>query len=151
MTDSVNVSITIKASKAKVFDAFVNHINEWWLRMGKFSYSFAPEGVEPGQIHIEPRLGGRFYEVFANGQEFQIGEVVAWQPHDHLQLTWKGEEYNAPTLIDVSFSQTGEFTKVTLNHSGWTAAGVPSYAEGYGQGWNELLEVFASWQAGNEK
>jgi uncharacterized protein YndB with AHSA1/START domain len=145
MADSVTESIYIKASKAKVFEAFVNHIDEWWPRQGKYNYSFATEDTQPGQIQIEPRLGGRFYETFANGQVYQIGEVLAWQPPDRLQLSWKGREYQAPTLIDVFFDQADAHTKVTLTHSGFSAAGVPEYAESYGVGWNEILGFLSTW------
>jgi uncharacterized protein YndB with AHSA1/START domain len=145
MADSVTESIYIRASKARVFDAFVNHIDAWWPRKGKYNYSFAGEDTQPGQIQIEPRLGGRFYETFANGQVYQIGEVRTWQPPDRLQLTWQGPEYKAPTLIDVFFDQADAHTKVTLVHSGFEAAGLPEYAESYGVGWNEILGFFTNW------
>lgn len=143
--DSVTESIYIKAAKAKVFDAFVNHISEWWPFKGKYTYSFAPEGIQPAQIKFEPSQGGRFYEVFENGQEYQIGEITTWQPPDQLNFTWKGQEYKAPTLVEVFFTQADGHTKVTLTHSGFAAAGVPEYAESYGVGWNEIMDKFNSW------
>lgn len=145
--DSVTESIYIKAAKAKVFDAFVNHINEWWLRKGKYSYSFAPEETKPKSVHFEPRLGGRYYEIFENGQEYQIGEITVWQPPDRIAYTWKGEEYKQPTLVDVVFAENSGQTLVTLTHSGFVAAGVPDYAESYGIGWDEILDRFAAWLA----
>ncbi|MCW5875994.1 MAG: SRPBCC domain-containing protein [Anaerolineales bacterium] len=143
--DSVTASIQIKAGKDKVFDAFVNRVNDWWPFKGKFTYSFAPEETAPGQIHFEARLGGRFYEVFANGEEFQIGEVSAWQPPERFSFTWKGEEYQAPTQVLVEFTEADGQTTVTLTHSGWAAAGVPQYAASYGDGWEEILGVFGEW------
>lgn len=147
MVDSVTESIYIKASKARVFDAFVNNINEWWPRKGKYNYSFAPEHTKPARILFEPKLGGRFIETFESGEEFQIGEITAWQPPDQLNFTWKGDEYKAPTLVQVLFAQADGQTKITLTHSGFEAAGVPEYAESYGVGWNEILSVFMNWQA----
>jgi uncharacterized protein YndB with AHSA1/START domain len=145
--DSITESIYIRANKAKVFDAFVNHINEWWPFKGKFSYSFAPEGVLPKQIQFEARNGGRFYEVFANGETYEIGTITHWLPPDQFSFTWKGEEYKAPTLVDVLFTQADGQTKVTLTHSGWEAAGLPDYAESYGVGWEEILGFLDTWLA----
>lgn len=145
--DSVTESIYIRANKARVFDAFVNHINEWWLRKGKFSYSFAPEKTQPKHVHFEPRLGGRYYEIFENGEEYQIGQITIWEPPNRLAYTWKGEEYKAPTTVEVIFSEANGQTLVTLTHSGFEAAGVPDYAESYGIGWDEILGKFDSWLA----
>ncbi len=61
-----------------------------------------------------------------------------------MNFTWKGEEYKAPTLIEVFFTQADDQTKITLTHSGFDAAGVPEYAESYGVGWNEILAIFDS-------
>jgi uncharacterized protein YndB with AHSA1/START domain len=143
--DSVTESIYIRASKAKVFDAFVNHVNEWWPFQGKFSYSFAPETTQPKLIAFEARAGGRFYETFANGEQYQIGEIRAWGPPDQFSFTWKGREYKAPTLVEVLFAESGGQTKITLTHSGWEAAGLPEYAESYGVGWAEILGKLEGW------
>jgi uncharacterized protein YndB with AHSA1/START domain len=143
--DRVTESIQIRADKDKVFDAFVNHINEWWPFKGKFSYSFAPETTQPKLIAFEAHLGGRFYETFANGEQFQIGEIRAWQPPDQFSFTWKGDGYKAPTLVEVLFAESGGHTKITLTHSGWEAAGLPEYAESYGIGWQEILGKLETW------
>lgn len=143
--DSVTESIYIRAAKAKVFEAFVNHINDWWPFQGKYNYSFAAAGVKAKEIHFEARQGGRFYEVFANGERYEIGEIKAWQPPDQFSFTWKGEEYKQPTLVEVLFTEAGEQTKVTLTHSGWEAAGLPDYAESYGVGWEEILQKLDAW------
>ena len=143
--DSVTENITVHGGKAKVFDAFVNHIHEWWPFTGKHSYTFAPEGTQPKLIQFEPRPGGRFYEIFSNGEQYQIGEIRTWEPPDRFSFTWKGEEYKKSTLVEVSFFETEGQTKVSLTHSGWEAAGVPEYAEGYGAGWAEILGKFAGW------
>lgn len=145
--DSLTESIYIRASKAKVFDAFVNHINEWWPFKGKYDYSFAPDTTKPKQIGFEARPGGSFYEIFANGERYHIGEITAWQPPDQLAFTWKGAEYKAPTLVEVLFTEADSQTKVTLTHSGFEKAGVPDYAESYGVGWDEILAVFDKWLA----
>jgi uncharacterized protein YndB with AHSA1/START domain len=143
--DSVTESIYIRAAKAKVFDAFVNHVNEWWPFEGKYNYSFAPEGVQPKEIRFEAKPGGRFYETFANGEVYEIGSVADWQPPDKFSFTWKGEEYKAPTLVEVLFTEADNQTKVTLIHSGWEAAGLSDYAESYGVGWEEILQKFDTW------
>lgn len=151
MLDSVSESILIHAPKEKVFQAFVEQINDWWPRKGKYTYSFAPEGTEMGQISIEPRLGGRFFEIFANGEEYLIGEVLVWQPPDRLQLSWSGRGYKAATVIEVVFEEIETNTRVRLTHSGFLAAGEGDYAESYGIGWNEIITGLASWLEQHER
>ena len=71
---TVTETISVKAPIEKVFTAYVERIDEWWPRRGaQFRYSFAPRDVAPEHIRFEPKAGGRFYETFANGEEYVIG------------------------------------------------------------------------------
>lgn len=139
--DRVSAHIQIQASPAKVFDVFVNRVNEWWPLQG---YSFAPEHTTPGQIHFVPEVGGRFYETFANGEEFQIGSVTVLQSPARFSFTWKGEAYKEATEVDVILIEVAGGTLLTLTHSGWAAAGVPEFAPSYAAGWPKLLALFAA-------
>lgn len=141
----VSESITVKAPVAKVFEAFVRQIDAWWPRTGQARrYSFAPRDVEPGQILFEPRVGGRFYEVFANGEEFDIGRVTVYEPPAHFAFTWRDPDWNADTLVEVGFNEADGSTTVSLRHSGFENL-EPGLAEGYSAGWQEIMQHLDIW------
>jgi uncharacterized protein YndB with AHSA1/START domain len=142
----VTQEISIRAPVEKVFDAYVNHIDEWWPWQGaQYRFTFAPKGIDPKHIRFEAKPGGRFYETFANGDEYVIGHVKEWQPPSKLVYTWKDPSWNADTLIEVSFKQTGAETMLSLRHSGFDALAQPGMAEGYQQGSVEVYGAFKSW------
>ena len=78
---SYTQSIQIAASPEKIFHVYVEKINEWWPWQGKNNrHSWAPEGTEPSEIHFEPKIGGRYFERFADGSEFEIGHITIYEP-----------------------------------------------------------------------
>lgn len=139
--DSVTARILVQASPAKAFQVFVERINDWWPLEG---YSFAPDGTAPDVMHFVPELGGKLYERFANGEEFQIGEVTVWQPGERFGFTWKGEAYAAATQVDVTFEPAAGGTLLTLTHRGWDATGLPEFVPVYEAGWPRVLAFFAA-------
>ena len=64
----------------KAFDTFVADMDVWWPRQGVFPYSFAPKTTFPRHIRFKAQLGGRYYETFADGSEYTIGHITAWDP-----------------------------------------------------------------------
>ena len=144
--NSVVEKVTVNAPAAKVFNAYVNFIDEWWPRQGaKYRYTFAPEGVEPDRIRFEARHGGRFYETFADGSEYEMGRITEWNPNTKLSYTWKAPSWSGDTLIEVSFEERDDRTQVTVVHSGIEAVAEPEVAAGYGEGTTEIYGIFTSW------
>ncbi len=144
---TVQEAIAIRASKQKVFEAYVGHINRWWPRQGTYRYSFAPAGREPRHIVFERGLGGRFYEVFDDGSELVIGHITRWDPPNRLGYTWRDPSWPGQTDVSVSFIEENGVTTVTVTHSGFGAAGVPAVGAGYHTGLVEILAAFAGWVA----
>ncbi|HEY4717401.1 MAG TPA: SRPBCC domain-containing protein [Anaerolineales bacterium] len=143
----VTHSTSIAAPVEKVFNAYVNHIDEWWLRKGaKYRYSFAPKEVEPKHIQFEAKLGGRLYETFADGNQYVIGKITEWAPSSKLAYTWRDPSWKTETLIEIRFEQVGEQTMLHLRHSGFEAAGLPGEeVGGYQEGSLELYNAFKAW------
>jgi uncharacterized protein YndB with AHSA1/START domain len=142
----VTESISVKAPVERVFEAYVNHIDEWWPRYGKERrYSFAPKDVDPKHIRFEPEEGGRFYETFANGEEYVIGSITEYAPPHKFSYTWKSPDWPAATLIEVTFVQTGEQTVLSLRHSGFEALDMPEMAIGYQDGTTEIFGFLKAW------
>ena len=138
-------TVAIKAEPARVFDAYVNHIDSWWIRRGTFRYSFAPETTEPRHIRFDPRLDGRFYEAFADGSEYTIGRIIGWEPPDLLSYTWKAPEWPAETTITVRFTESNGQTNVEVTHEGFGIDGIPNLGDGYAAGLREILGGLKAW------
>lgn len=138
-------SVEIDAPSDQVFDAYVNHIDRWWVRRGTYRYSFAPEETEPQHIRFEAEPGGRFYEEFADGSEYTIGHIVDWNPPSLLQYTWKAPQWPVETTITVRFEETDGRTTVEVTHEGFGADGVPDLGDGYAVGLREILGGLKAW------
>ena len=146
---SYTQSIQIKASPATVFKAYVEKINDWWPWQGEeIRYTWAPEGVQPSEIHFEPQLGGRYYERFADGSEFDIGRITRYEPPHKLSFTWAGRDWPpGESLFELSFDESEGGTLLTLTHSGFEIFGgeVAEMVQGYTSGSKEILGFFAAW------
>lgn len=117
MSSRVLVSIRVRTSPPRAFDAFTREIGAWWKPNQLFH--FTPRS--PGVVALEPEMGGRFSETLANGEVFEIGKVIAWEPPHRLRMTWRQATF-APgqgTEVEVRFEPIGEETRVTVEHFGW--------------------------------
>ena len=138
--------LRVRASRQKAFDTFVA-MGGWWLK----SHSL----VESGQkdVIIEPRAGGRWYELGNDGTEQPWGKVVAYEAPERLHLIWSlnGQWAYDPafeTNIEVTFAEDGEHTVVTFEHRDLDRYGENAeqvrgdYDTGMDGGWRELLAGF---------
>ncbi len=137
----VSEKVNVAADRATVFNAYVNEMNSWWPWKGEYTYSFAPEGTSPDSIILEGKVGGRFFERFADGTEHQIGTVTKWDPPNEIAYTWEVESWPAPSTITVRFVADGNTTTVVVEHENLPD---DDTARGYSAGHREILRVFAS-------
>ena len=79
----VRRSITVEASQSRAFEVFTASFGTWWPRSHKIGASDLSSAV------IEPRTGGRWYEIGVDGTECQWGDVLAWEPPHRLVLAWR--------------------------------------------------------------
>jgi uncharacterized protein YndB with AHSA1/START domain len=84
LTSRVMVSLRVAATPERAFEAFTQQIGIWWRPNPLFR--FTPRS--PGTLALEPGLGGRFTETSADGEAFEIGRVIAWEPGIRLAFTW---------------------------------------------------------------
>lgn len=143
---TVRESITVNRPVAEAFRLFTDGIGDWWpLKGTQFSYG----GDRADKIFLEAKPGGRFYERFSDGEEFEVGRVIACEPPNRIVFTWKDPDWNGPTEVEVRFSPIGTSTRVDLEHRGWETAG-PKAMEtvpGWQQGWKAVLAPYG--QAGD--
>src|SRR5713226_345103 len=133
---TIRKSITVNRPPQIAFKVFCEEIGEWWpLKQG---FSFGRERAK--DIFIEARVGGRFYERFTDGTEFEVGRVTAYRPPAVVAFTWRAPEWEAPTHVEVRFVGDGEGTLVEVEHSGWgQGPKMESEGKGYDDGWNIVI------------
>lgn len=142
----VRKSIYVAASPEHAFDTFANGIGRWWPKTHKIGPADLDRPV------IEPKAGGRWYELDVDGSECEIGKVSVWEPPARLVLIWQltPEFTYDPDLItevEVQFTREGDGTRVDLEHRdlermGEKADAMRESVSGPG-GWPALLQLFA--------
>lgn len=143
---TIRKSIRVERAPEIAFRVFTEEIGAWWPLKEGFSFH---GGRGPRDIYIEGRVGGRFFERFADGTEFEVGRVTRFQPPHALTFTWKAPEWEGVTEIEVRFVADGAGTKVELEHRGWEAGpATKKAAKGYEDGWNLVLARYVSRAAG---
>jgi glutathione S-transferase len=138
-TFDLSLTRTIRAPRAKVFDAFVKP-----ELLGKW---FGPRGHAVADVAIDARVGGHYRISMGptSGKAFTVGGVYREiTPPSRLVFTWKweGEDMGAmgETLVTVSLDERlgehGVETVVQLLHSGFPA---PEARVAHNDGWGSSL------------
>jgi uncharacterized protein YndB with AHSA1/START domain len=112
----VRKTLLVAAPPARAFEVFTQGIGRWWPKSHHTSRAALDRPV------IEPRVGGRWYELDVEGKESEIGRVLAWEPPHRLLLSWQlGADFQYdPSLlteVEVNFIAEGtEATRVEFEH-----------------------------------
>jgi len=116
---AVIVSLRVKASPQRAFDAFTQNIAAWWRPNGLFQLT--PR--DDGELRFELGEGGRLITELPNGKVFEIGRITAWAPPERLAFTWRQASFAAGqvTYVEVRFEPVGDETRITVEHRGWDA------------------------------
>ena len=151
MTHNVDIevvrrTITVAASQEHAFEVFTAQFGTWWPK----EYSISAAGM--ADFIVEPRVGGRWYEVGADGTECDSGKVTAFEPHDRLVLAWHlNERFQFDpdpahaSEVEVRFiAEDPTRTRVELEHRGFErhGAGAQGVHDAVDQGWSYCLELF---------
>ena len=138
---TIRKSITVARPPEIAFRVFTEEIGRWWpLKQG---FSFGRERAQ--DIIIEGRQGGRFFERFTDGTEFEVGRVTTFQPPEVIRLTWKAPDWEGSTDIEVRFVAEVGGTRVELEHRGFEQS--PKMSETgkrYDGGWNVIFASYVS-------
>jgi uncharacterized protein YndB with AHSA1/START domain len=139
---TVRESVRVDLPPGEAFRLFTEGINQWWPLEEGYSYG----GDRAREIVLEPAEGGRFYERFADGDEFQVGTVTFCSPPDRILFTWRSPDWPAETEVDVRFLPAGGGTTVELEHRGFERLGPdgPAIARRWGGGWPRVVGAFAT-------
>jgi uncharacterized protein YndB with AHSA1/START domain len=115
MASRVLVSLRVRATPARAFEAFTAEIGQWWVASDLFAFTPRAPGVlsfENGERLIETRDGGKVFE---------IGRVSVWEPGVRLVVGWRQATFapDMATEVEVTFEPVGAETRITVTHSGW--------------------------------
>ena len=137
----VRETVRVDAPPHAAFELFTAGIGRWWPLHEGFSYG---EG-RAADIFLEARVGGRFYERFVDGDELQVGQVVACDPPNSIVFTWRAPDWDGSTEVEVTFTADGGGTRVDLEHRGWERIGPQGDEIGgtFGTGWPRVMAVYA--------
>lgn len=134
-------SVEVRRPPDDAFRMFVHEATMWWPLE---THALAPENnTKAVRLVVEPRVGGRVYEVTEDAREFDWGEVLAYEPGARFSMTWQlGQPREQSGEIEVRFEAVGAHDcQVTLTHTGWERMGVMAeqMRNGYDNGWQSLF------------
>jgi len=135
--DPVVKRVTVPGTASEVFALFTEGIAEWW----PFS-THSVAGDDAIDARIDPRPGGRMYEVTKTGQQHDWASVLLWEQDRRMVLDWyPGLPSGEATRLEISFLPLGDSTEVTLVHGGWEARGdeASDRRDDYDRGWDVVL------------
>jgi uncharacterized protein YndB with AHSA1/START domain len=139
---TIRKSVRIERPVQIAFKVFCEQIGQWWPKGPSFG------GKVATNIIIEGRVGGRFYQVYDDGIEFEIGRVTAYQPPMIVAFTWRAPSWDATTQVEIRFHEEGSGTRVELEHSGWEQTEkVREFRKNYEGGWDKILGHYESFVA----
>lgn len=143
-TPAVERAIDVRCSADHAFTVFTDRIADWWP-LATHSLGAGMADHDAVSCVLEPRVGGRLYEVLDDGRELAWGAVVAWEPGAFVALDWNPSLVERPfTRVEVRFTETGpEACRVALTHRGFEVWERPlETRESYEVGWAEPLGEF---------
>jgi uncharacterized protein YndB with AHSA1/START domain len=143
----IRKTLRVRAPIERAFRLFTEGMGGWWMK--GHSLLASPQA----DVRIEPRTGGRWYEVGEDGSEQDWGRVLAWEGPHRIVLAWQLDadwayDPDFETTVEVTFAADGDATVVVFEHRdleryGERAAEVRGdYETGMDGGWAALLARF---------
>jgi uncharacterized protein YndB with AHSA1/START domain len=140
-------TVTVNAPVERAFEVFTTDVKSWWpLDRYSVAGDEDEQGVTAVDAVLEPRAGGRWYEVRSDGTEADWGEVMVFDAPHRLVASWyPGRSADEATEIEVHFTPEGGGTRVELTHRGWERIGERGQGsrEAYAGGWAAVLAKYA--------
>jgi uncharacterized protein YndB with AHSA1/START domain len=149
----VRRTITVPVSQQRAFELFTSQLGRWWPR----EYSIGQSPMV--DFILEPRIGGRWYEVGEDGKQCDTGRVTGFEPPSRIVLAWhlNGQFQFDPdpthaSEVEVRFVVKGSTqTRIEVEHRGFERHGADAGAVlgsvDSQTGWTYCLELFAKYAA----
>lgn len=131
MTDVLRREIVLACSPERAFRAFTEHVDLWW-----------PRGHRKSPGHVMRFTPDALIQTAADGSEWTMGRVIAFEASARLELDWFAGSQNDPTHVEVTFSADGSGTRVIVVHRPLTAETIglwPRRVPMFSGGWDAVL------------
>jgi hypothetical protein len=142
----VRKTVVVNATQQKAFDVFTSNMTRWWPATHTILKSPLKQTI------LEPRTGGRWYQIGEDGSECGTGHVLAWEPPGRVLLAWRINadwqyDENLTTEVEVKFiAESDNRTRVELEHRHLERMGEKGEAARASVdspgGWGAILESF---------
>lgn len=136
MIEPLTLTFAIDCDPSHAFSVWTAQIDRWWPRGHSVS-------GDPTAIVLEPGVGGRIYEVTADGTEIDWGEITSWDPPDAFGYLWHiRRDRSDATDVALRFAPTGDGrTRLEIVHTGWErlGAGAQEWRDANRNGWGGLV------------
>lgn len=133
---SIRWSREIDTTPDRAFEIFTRDLASWWPA----EYTWSGDVMET--IALEPRQGGRCYELGPHGFQCDWGRVLAWEPGERLVLAWQISPRREPepnpakaSEVEISFNRNGARTMVEFEHR---------HIDRHGEGSDDYRKALAS-------
>lgn len=143
---SITRSVTVRLDPAAAFEVFTAQIDAWFPR-GPYSFNYPDRTTG---VVIEPFVGGRWLERWTDGDGYEVGRVLAWEPGRRLLVSYRSRHLPAEPLteIEIRFEPAPDGTLVTLEHRGWDRLPRELLREWAGRAWKGLVAAYAEFTEG---
>lgn len=136
---SILKSIWVDCPIATSFKLFCEDIGKWWPKGPSFN------GKHHTDMVLEGRVGGRVYELYSDGSEFEIGQVTTYQPPLLVAFSWRAPSWDVNTEVEIRFSPENGGTRLELEHRGFEQSPqIRASRKSYDGGWSMILGHFES-------
>lgn len=140
LIEPIRLSVQVRRDIESAFDIFTGDLTQWWP-LDRFTHG---QG-RAKEVILDPFVGGRFYERFADGEEYTVGRVVSWDRPSLVAFTWRNADWIASTEVHVRFiAEETAVTRVELEHRVWEhLASARESRDEYANGWPAVIHCFA--------
>src|SRR3954447_250524 len=113
---AIRKTIEVNAPIDRAFSVFAARMGDWWHK----EHSLA-KGTTQKDVVIQPRAGGRWYEIGADGSGHEWGKGIAYDPPRRLLLAWQltrdfAYDPDFETAVEVKFEERDGKTVVHFEH-----------------------------------
>ena len=148
--EPVRRTLTVACSPEHAWSTFTARLADWWP-LHQHSRSAGRLDRPARTAMLEGHVGGRVYEVMADGTEADWGRVEAWEPPRRLVVSWNpSDDVRPDTEWELRFSPHAEGTLLELEHRAWRAED-RELRDSYEGGWGVVLGAFETAVAGSSR
>ena len=139
---TIKKEIMVEASQQTAFEVFTQKMNLWWPEAGH------TEDCPMVKVGLEPKTGGRWYGINADGGERELGRVLIYDPYAVFALDWQLNaemKYDAElhTEVRVQFIPEGPgSTLVKLEHHDLHRLVESEIIAGINDGWENIMQTY---------